>query len=104
MNRLVGFAFGLMSYAVFLVTFLYAMGFVLGVAVPKTIDSGPSMPWPQALAIDLALLSLFAIQHSGMARRPFKRWLTRFVPHSVERSVYVLLASLILAVIVWQWV
>jgi methanethiol S-methyltransferase len=103
MGRIIGFLFGLVAYLVFLPTFLYAIGFVTGVGVPKTIDDGPAVPVTEALIVNLLLLSLFAIQHSGMARRPFKRWLTQFVPASVERSVYVLLASLTLILLLWQW-
>jgi protein-S-isoprenylcysteine O-methyltransferase Ste14 len=103
MSRIAGFVFGAVAYLVFFGTFLYAIGFVTGIGVPKTVDTGPVVPWMEALVVDVLLLSAFAIQHSGMARRPFKRWLTRFVPASVERSVYVLLASLILIAIFWQW-
>ena len=86
MGRIIGFLFGLLAYAVFLGTFVYAVGFVSGVAVPKTIDSGPVAPVAQALIINILLMSLFAVQHSVMARQPFKRWWTRFVPVSIERS------------------
>jgi protein-S-isoprenylcysteine O-methyltransferase Ste14 len=103
MGRIIGFLFGLVAYLVFLPTFLYAIGFVTGVGVPKTIDDGPVVPVIEALIVNLSLLSLFAVQHSGMARKPFKRWLTQFVPASVERSVYVLLASLALILLLWQW-
>jgi len=103
MGRIFGFLFGLVAYLVFLPTFLYAIGFVTGVGVPKTIDDGPVVPVTEALIVNLLLLSLFAFQHSGMARKPFKRWLTQFVPASVERSVYVLLASLALILLLWQW-
>jgi methanethiol S-methyltransferase len=103
MGRIFGFLFGLVAYLVFLPTFLYAIGFVTGVGVPKTIDDGPVVPVTEALIVNLLLLSLFAVQHSGMARKPFKRWLTQFVPASVERSVYVLLASLALILLLWQW-
>ena len=103
MGRIFGFLFGLVAYLVFLPTFLYAIGFVTGVGVPKTIDDGPVVPVTEALIVNLLLLSLFAFQHSGMARKPFKRWLTQFVPASVERSVYVLLATLALILLLWQW-
>jgi protein-S-isoprenylcysteine O-methyltransferase Ste14 len=103
MGRIVGFLFGLVAYLVFLPTLLYAIGFVTGMGVPKTIDDGPVVPVIEALIVNLSLLSLFAVQHSGMARKPFKRWLTQFVPASVERSVYVLLASLALILLLWQW-
>lgn len=103
MGRIIGFLFGLVAYLVFLPTFLYAIGFVTGVGVPKTIDDGPVVPVIEALIVNLLLLSLFAVQHSGMARKPFKRWLTQFMPASVERSVYVLLASLALILLLWQW-
>jgi protein-S-isoprenylcysteine O-methyltransferase Ste14 len=98
--------YGLASYAVFLGTFLYAIGFVTGLVVPKTIDVGSVVgftPLGETLLINLALLSVFAIQHSVMARKPFKRWFTRFIPATIERSTYVLLASLALMLVLWQW-
>jgi methanethiol S-methyltransferase len=103
MGRFIAFLYGLASYAGFFATALYAIGFVLGVAVPKAMDSGPVVPLTTALVIDLLLLSVFAIQHSVMARPQFKRWWTRIVPPSVERSTYVLLASGALALLFWQW-
>jgi methanethiol S-methyltransferase len=103
MSRLLAFLYGLASYAVFFVTFLYAIGFVERFVVPKTIDSGAVVPMQTALLIDVLLMSVFAIQHSVMARPQFKEWWTRFVPKTVERSTYVLLASLALALLLWQW-
>lgn len=103
MARFAACLYGLAAYAVFLVTFLYAVGFVEGMAVPKAIDTGTVVPTPDAVLVDLALMSLFAVQHSVMARKPFKRWWMQFVPAPVERSTYVLFASLALALLLWQW-
>ncbi len=103
MKRIAIFLFGTASYLVFLATFLYVIGFVGNVFVPKSIDSEPVLPFGQALAINLLLLTVFAVQHSVMARPLFKRWSSRYVPEQAERSVYVLAASLALILLVRFW-
>ena len=95
--------FGALSYAVFFFTFLYQIGFVEGMVVPKAMNDGAVVPAARAVAIDLALLGLFAIQHTIMARLAFKRWWTGIVPEPIERSAFVLLASLLLLLMNWQW-
>src|SRR6476469_3635411 len=102
-TKFIAFLYGLVAYFTFFGTFLYAVGFVMGLVVPKTIDSGAVTSTTEALVVNLLLMSLFAVQHSVMARRQFKEWWTQYVPKSVERSTYVLFASLALVLLFWQW-
>ena len=103
MGRFIAFLYGLAAYLVFFCSFLYAIGFVSGLWVPKSLDTGTIVPVTEALIVNILLMSLFALQHSVMARKQFKQWWTRFVPASVERSTYVLFASLALILLFWQW-
>jgi methanethiol S-methyltransferase len=103
MIRSLALLYGFGAYVVFLGAFLHAIGFVTGLPVVKTLDTGPAGPMVEAVIINMLLMSLFAIQHSVMARPGFKRWWTQFVSPAVERSTYVLAASLALILLIWQW-
>ncbi|WP_070413902.1 methanethiol S-methyltransferase [Pseudomonas lundensis] len=103
-GKLAALAYSLLSYAFFLLVFIYFIGFLSSIGVPKSIDTAVSrVSWPWAIVIDVLLITLFAIQHSGMARKAFKHWWLRFVPAPIERATYVLFSSAVLALMIWLW-
>ncbi len=103
MKRWMYLIYGVACYAMFLGVFLYAIGFIGNFGTPTSLDANPSRPFAEALAIDLGLLALFALQHSGMARQGFKRWWTRVVPKPLERSTYVLFTNICLIALFALW-
>jgi methanethiol S-methyltransferase len=103
MNRLLILAYGVITYIIFNCVFLYMIGFVCGAIVPKNIDSGIRGSIPEALLVDFILVLLFGVSHSIMARPGFKKELTKYIPEAAERSTFVLVASIVLAILFWQW-
>ena len=103
MKRILIFLYGTISYLCFLLAFLYLIGFLSNTAVPKGIDNGLSTPFIPALLINLGLIILWGLPHSLMARKSFKRWWTQWIPAAAERSTYVLVSSLLLLLLLWQW-
>ncbi len=103
MKRIAAFTYGVAVYALFLGVFLYAVGFIGNLFVPKSLDSSPQAPFLQALLVNLGLLAVFGLQHSVMARPAFKRWITRVISPAVERSTYVLFTNLALILMFWAW-
>ena len=103
MKRIMFFLYGIICYVSFLVTFTYAIGFISNILVPTSLDAAPQVPFMEALLINSGLLTLFALQHSIMARKGFKKWWTRYVPEPIERSTYVLLSNLCLVAMFVYW-
>jgi protein-S-isoprenylcysteine O-methyltransferase Ste14 len=103
MNRTLALLYGVVSYLVFFATILYLIGFVGDLWVPRSVDRASSAPTGEAAIVNVILMALFAVQHTIMARPAFKRWWTRIVPQPVERSTFVLIASLLLILLFWQW-
>lgn len=102
-SRVCSLLYGTLAYVLFLGTFLYAIGFVAGLGVPRTVNDGLRVPLSEALLVNGGLLALFAVQHTIMARKAFKRWWTQIVPAQVERATFVLVTCAILCTLFWQW-
>ncbi len=103
MKRSLMLVYGVVSYLLFFLTFVYSIGFVGNLWVPRSIDSEPTLPLGTALLVNLGLLAMFAVQHSGMARPAYKRWLTRHIPAAAERSTYVLFSTIAMAALMYFW-
>jgi protein-S-isoprenylcysteine O-methyltransferase Ste14 len=103
MRKAITLVYGSTAYAAFLAAFLYAVGFLANIGVPKSIDSGELVPYAEAILVNALLLGLFAVQHSVMARKGFKKILTRFVPTEMERSTFVFATSAVMGLMFWQW-
>ena len=103
MRKAMTLAYGSTAYAAFLAAFLYAVGFLANIGVPKSIDSGEPVPYAEALLVNALLLGMFAVQHSGMARKGFKKAITRFLPNEMERSTFVFATCAVMGVMFWQW-
>ena len=103
MKRVLIAGYGVLSYVLAILAIVHSIAFVGNLYGPKTIDVGGESPAGEAIVVNLLLLGLFALQHSGMARQPFKRWLKSYLPDSMERSTYVLVSALLLFLIIWQW-
>ncbi len=103
MGRIISFVYGVLAHLGFLVAFMYLIGFLGNFVVPKSIDSGQAGPVGQALLINVILIAIFGIPHSVMARPGFKQWWTKVVPQHIERSTYVMISNLLVALLIWQW-
>ena len=103
MSRILAFIYGLICYLVSFITLAYSVGFIGNLIVPKTLDSSSDGTLINGILIDVSLIALFGIQHSLMARKSFKKWWTKIIPNPIERSTYILMASLTLLLLFWQW-